>query len=262
VVIDASGYGAAVSKKAGLHEGFRRFGVGAEWELLSSEYDQTEAVVLVGSEFAPSGYAWAFPWGQDRVRVGVGILHRDSRQDPLEILENILSSGIGALSLGSFERVEYHFGLIPSDGIAKSIVGNGVMAVGDAAGQGTQMAGEGIRLSMAAGERAASVAANAIAMGRTDKANLFSYETSFRKQHGWSLAIGQFLNRRMAKWDDQKWNLRVRQFQGLPHDLVPRLLQSEFTPADLVRSVAKHPSLWPTLVSTAVYGMRERLAES
>ena len=40
VLIDASGYRAVLSKAAGLHPGFTRFGVGAEHEILSSEVRQ------------------------------------------------------------------------------------------------------------------------------------------------------------------------------------------------------------------------------
>ena len=55
------------------------------------------------------------------------------------------------VDLTGSEVLEYHFGLIPSSGLASQFAGDRIMAVGDAAGQATLVAGEGIRLSMQAG---------------------------------------------------------------------------------------------------------------
>ena len=86
VVIDATGYKSVLMKQAGLDPGFRRFGVGAEYDLYAPHCDQSEAVLMVGG-VAPSGYAWVFPWGGNRVRVGVGIIHPDHRGRPEDSLD-------------------------------------------------------------------------------------------------------------------------------------------------------------------------------
>jgi len=62
-------------RQEGLDPGIRRFGVGAEYDLYAPHCDQSEVLLIAGSDFAPSGYAWVFPWGRHRVRVGVGIIH-------------------------------------------------------------------------------------------------------------------------------------------------------------------------------------------
>jgi digeranylgeranylglycerophospholipid reductase len=72
ILIDATGYRAALLKKAGVSSGHQRFGVGAEYDLYAPNYNQDEIVLIVGSTIAPSGYAWALPWGGHRVRLGVG----------------------------------------------------------------------------------------------------------------------------------------------------------------------------------------------
>ena len=76
LVIDATGHRSVLLKNAGLDPGFQRFGVGAEYDMYAPNCDENEAVLLVGDRVAPSGYAWVFPWGRHRVRVGVGIIHR------------------------------------------------------------------------------------------------------------------------------------------------------------------------------------------
>ena len=57
IVIDASGHRASLSKQANLHGGFTRFGVGAEYDLWAQQCSQEDALLIVGSQYAPAGYA-------------------------------------------------------------------------------------------------------------------------------------------------------------------------------------------------------------
>lgn len=87
VLIDATGYRSQLLKQSGVSPGSKRFGVGSEYDLYAPNCDQDEAVLIVGSQIAPAGYAWIFPWGHKRVRVGVGILHTDSDAHPDQYLD-------------------------------------------------------------------------------------------------------------------------------------------------------------------------------
>jgi len=245
VVVDASGYRAAVAKAAGLHAGFRRFGVGAELELAAPALDETAGVLVVGSRYAPAGYAWAFPCGRGRVRVGVGVHHADVRSDPRRHLDLLVRDAASlGFDLEGATVEEEHFGLIPTDGPLAALAGDGIMAVGDAAGQATLVLGEGIRLGLLAGGLAGTVAAHAVEAGRRDRDALLPYERAFRRRHGRDLRIGGILNRRLARADDAAWDRHVRILQTLPPRLLPSLLQSEFPLSGLVRWVATRPSLW------------------
>src|SRR5207245_8820171 len=73
IVVDASGYAARPSRRFGVPIATSAYGIGFEEELEAPAYDQEEAILLLGRQFAPDGYAWAFPCGQGRVRVGVGV---------------------------------------------------------------------------------------------------------------------------------------------------------------------------------------------
>ena len=55
VTIDATGYRGHLLRQAGVGERVQRFGVGAEFDLFAPQCDETEAVLVVGSRFAPSG---------------------------------------------------------------------------------------------------------------------------------------------------------------------------------------------------------------
>jgi len=246
VTIDASGHNAIIAKKAGLHHGFRRFGVGAEYEYNAPYCRQNEAVIVVGNRYAPAGYGWVFPWGKQRVRIGVGILNADSTANPRDHLDLFVSEvhKIG-VDLTDATIVESHFGLVPSDGLASSFVGNGIMAVGDAAGQPSQIAGEGIRLAIIAGQVAGETGAKAIQKGVWDKNILLPYENQFRNQFSRQLKVGYFINQRMAQWDNDVWDKRVRRIKKMDPELVADLLQSKFSFFPLLMFAIKTPSIWP-----------------
>ena len=240
VTVDAGGHRAQVSKRARLHPGFKRFGVGAEYELLAPHADQREAVLVVGERYAPSGYAWSFPWGGTRVRLGNGLHHADVRDDPKQRLVHLFREQ-AAVGLGLADAVitEYHYGLIPAETIAPRFAGEGILAVGDAAGHASLVVGEGIRISLVAGE----MAAEAIVAATTRGSALSSFEERFRRKFGRELRIGARLNRRLAApGDDGRWNRRVELLRTMPPELVFDLLQSRVRPWDVLRWLARRPT--------------------
>jgi digeranylgeranylglycerophospholipid reductase len=251
VVVDASGYRAAVSKRADLHPGFERFGVGYEYELVAQACRQDEAVIVVGETYAPAGYGWVFPWGEDRVRVGVGVHHADTRADPRRHLDLLVAScGELGVDLSGASVVEHHVGLVPAERLPARLVADGVLAVGDAGCQATLVAGEGIRISLVAGQLAGQVAGRAAVSGDTRREALLPYERGFRKEFGRRLRVGYALNRRLARLDDRGWDDKVRLLRRLPPGAVPLLLQSEFT-LSLARELAAAPRTWLPLGRTA-----------
>ena len=78
VIIDASGFSSIIATRAGLHKNFERYGYGAEYDLFAPNYNQDRVYLIMGSKIAPSGYAWLFPRGNGRVRVGVGVIKPDA----------------------------------------------------------------------------------------------------------------------------------------------------------------------------------------
>lgn len=245
IAIDASGYTAVLSKKILLSEGFRRFGVGAEYDMHAPYYDQDEVVLIVGSQIAPSGYAWAFPWGNNRVRVGVGIIHADARASPDDYLGKLIRqcSRFG-INLNGAQRIEYHRGLIPSDGLAKELVGNGIMAVGDAAGQAPTLVGEGIRWAIEGGVMAGNAAIEAVSKGDVSEEFLSKqYKRPWEKKHGMDLRIAQIINKKIAAWSDDRWDKGVEILKQLTPDQFSQALKSNFIALWPLQVLLAHPSI-------------------
>ena len=72
VTIDASGFSRHIGVRTEMGKAFHRYGYGAEYDLYAPNYPQDELYLIMGSKYAPNGYAWAFPRGNGRVRLGCG----------------------------------------------------------------------------------------------------------------------------------------------------------------------------------------------
>lgn len=244
LTFDATGYRATVSKRAGLHAGFERFGVGAEYDMYAPHYDESETVGIVGSMFAPAGYAWTAPYGNHRVRVGVGIIHGDSKENPRDYLDKFVENAASFnINLQGAQPLEYHHGLIPSDGMATTFVGDGIMAVGDAAGQPSALLGEGIRWAIRGGILAGQVAADALAANDVSKVFLSRYEQLWRKQHGKNLRIAALINKRIAQWNDEQWDRGIELLDGLNAQQFGEAMASNFMSSWTLLALASNPKL-------------------
>lgn len=244
LTFDATGYRATLSKRSGLHPGFNRFGVGAEYDMYAPQYDESETVGIVGSSFAPAGYAWTAPYGNHRVRVGVGIIHGDSQQDPREYLDKFVERAAEFnINLKGAQPLEYHYGLIPSDGMAKKFAANGLVAIGDAAGQPSALLGEGIRWAIRGGRLAGEIAADALAAHDVSETFLARYEQQWRKQYGKNLRIAAIINRRIACWNDAQWDEGIELLNQLSAHQFGQAIASNFVSSWTLWALVGNPKL-------------------
>jgi digeranylgeranylglycerophospholipid reductase len=145
IIIDASGFGSVVSKSMGFVTQWERFGAGAEYEVKAENVDPETWWLMVGQKYSPAGYAWIFPISKDVVRIGVGVGKPDSSVDPTERLKKLIEDREGPIAkLGEISQIEFHYGLIPNDGLTRKTVYNNLILVGDTAGQANPLVLEGI----------------------------------------------------------------------------------------------------------------------
>jgi digeranylgeranylglycerophospholipid reductase len=244
LTIDATGYRATLSKRARLHKGFDRFGVGAEYDMYAPHYDESETVGVVGSAFAPAGYAWTAPYGNHRVRVGVGIIHGDSKENPRDYLDKFVAQASNFnINLKGAQPLEYHYGLIPSDGMAPKFAMNGMLAVGDAAGQPSALLGEGIRWAIRGGILAGQVGAQALAGNDVSEHALAPYEAQWRKHYGKNLRIAALINMRIAGWKDAQWDEGIELLNQLTAKQFGEAIASNFISSWTLWALAGNPKL-------------------
>ncbi len=242
MVVDASGYAARPSRGFGVPIATHGYGVGFEEEMEAPAYDQDEAVLLLGRQFAPEGYAWAFPCGQGRVRVGVGVPLPSSGPGPGELARRLRSSNAhlrGALS--GARTVEVHRGIVPFSPPSAPLVWNGLVRVGDAAGHASALAGEGIRLAMDAGSMAGRAIAEALNDGGPGSTRLLAYERGWRRTRARELRAAWRVHRGLLQREDDEWERLGRALRPLSADQLDRLFRSRYSAAWLLGVIARSP---------------------
>lgn len=243
VVVDASGHTGFVAREAGMRPGNERSAVGMEIELHSPAYDQDEVVFWLGDDVAPGGYGWAFPCGDGRVRLGVGIVRPDSDAEPRVLLEALRAEFVRLVGPSSADgALEMHAGLMPvlrPD--ATTLVGDGIVVTGDAAGQGSTLLGEGIRYAILAGRGAGR--AIVTAGGDYSARGLASYPKEWQRSCGRNLKISYAVNERICMFGDADWDRVIRRMDKLTPGQAAAVFSSSFSPWWALSVLWTDPSL-------------------
>ena len=247
VTIDASGFSRHIGVRTDMGQAFHRYGYGAEYDLYAPHYPQDELYLIMGSRFAPRGYAWAFPRGNGRVRLGVGVLHPDSDDDARSYLDSI-ARDLPQLRdpLRDASPIEYHTGLFPSEGPLASFSRAGLLLAGDSGGHGSTLVGEGIRFAIYAGQMAGAVAAEAVKAEDTSATFLARFDRQWRARFGRDMDISYMINKRIATYSDEQWDNALDLMRRLTPAQMAQALRGDFSAGLVLGVLARNPGLVAT----------------
>ena len=247
VTIDASGFSRHIGVRTGMGKAFHRYGYGAEYDLYAPNYPQDELFLIMGSKYAPRGYAWAFPRGNGRVRLGVGVLHPDCDDDARAYLDSIVHD-LPQLShkFKDASPIEYHTGLFPSEGPVERFSHNGLLVAGDAGGQGSTLVGEGIRFAIYSGQMAGTIAAEAVQTGDTSAVYLGRFDKQWRARFGRDMDIAYLINKHIANYSDEQWDNALHLMQRMTPSQVAQALRGDFSVGLIMGVLARNPGLMAT----------------
>ncbi len=170
VVIDASGYASRLSRDV-LPQGKDYILIPAvQYKMTDVKVDDRFLYFYVGNEVAPEGYAWIFPTGRKTANVGIGVMRPGAK----EWLDRFIARHPDIFR-GS-KILKFESAAVPVGGLIPKLVYNGLMVVGDYAGQVIPLTGGGNHSSMAGGKMAAEVAVAAIGEGDVSASRLSEYE--------------------------------------------------------------------------------------
>ena len=244
VVIDASGFQSVIAKSLGLVSQWKKFGAGAEYEAVVENIDSDTWYLMVGQQYSPSGYAWIFPVGDNKVRIGVGIGKPDSGIDPIQRLDEIIEKKLGPIKrLGKISPIEFHYGLIPNDGLARKTAYDNLMLVGDAAGYANPLVLEGIRYAIKFGRIAGKIAADAIKANDTSEKMLSKYEENWRKSISSKINSAYKVQNRWIGLSDEQWDREIEIINELSADEFLDFIRADFGLSSIIRLAAHHPRL-------------------
>lgn len=244
VVIDASGFSSVVSKSMGFVTQWERFGAGAEYEVKAENVDEETWWLMVGQKYSPAGYAWIFPVGNNIVRIGVGVGKPESAVDPTERLKELIDSKMGPISkLGKITPIEFHYGLIPNDGLTRKTVYNNLILVGDSAGQANPLVLEGIRYAIKFGRIAGKIASEAIKFGKTDEDALYAYEENWKKDIQAKIKSAGKVQDRWIGLSDEEWDKELDIINELTPEEFLDFIKADFGLSNMIKLAAHHPKL-------------------
>jgi len=244
VIIDCSGFQSVVGKMLGLVTQWEKFGAGAEYEVRAENVDDKTWWLMVGQKYSPAGYAWIFPVGGDIVRIGVGIGKPESDVDPTERLNELMENKEGPIKdLGEITKIEFHYGLIPNDGLSRKTVYNNLILVGDSAGQANPLVLEGIRYAIRFGRVAGKVASDAVKNDDTSENALRPYETDWKKAIESKINSASKVQNRWIRLSDEQWDKELDVISELSADEFLDFIRADFGISKIVRLATHHPKL-------------------
>jgi digeranylgeranylglycerophospholipid reductase len=223
---------------------WKRFGAGAEYEAKVENVDPDTWWLIVGQEYTPAGYAWIFPLGNNIVRIGVGVGKPESDVDPTQRLKEILEKQLGPIKkLGKITPIEFHYGLIPNDGLSRKTVFNNLILVGDSAGQANPLVLEGIRYAIKFGRVAGKVASDAIKNKKTDADALYPYEENWRNAIESKINSAGKVQDRWIGLSDKEWDKELDIIKELKTEEFLDFIKADFGLSNMLKLAVSHPKL-------------------
>ncbi|MDI1495206.1 MAG: geranylgeranyl reductase [Cenarchaeum symbiont of Oopsacas minuta] len=242
VAVDASGFASVLASRLGGVKRWTKFGSGAEYEAHAEHVDIDTWWLMVGSEYTPSGYAWIFPVSSDTIRIGVGVGKPDWPEDPKRLLDKIIKDKTGPVaSLGKITPIEYHSGVIPNDGTVRRTAYDGLLMVGDSAGQANPLVLEGIRYAIRYGQIAGTIAADAAISGDVSASALYSYESKWRAETDSKIRSAFRIQRRWLKFSDKEWDAELESIRTLNDTELVQFMKADFGSRYATKMTLRHP---------------------
>lgn len=210
--------------------------------------------VFFGSDVAPGFFAWAVPAEERCLRVGLAA--------PLGTDTNALLSRFMERRFPG-EVVERIRGVIPI-GTVETTVGDGVLLVGDAAGQVKPTSGGGIYTGGMCARIAGEIAGYAALAGKPNRKTLTEYERRWQREIGREFRFGLAARRALSALSNSEIDAI---FAAIDEPSILSLIAKKGDidyPSRLVHSFLPHQELWPRLLAliTALggWGKIEELA--
>jgi digeranylgeranylglycerophospholipid reductase len=245
LVIDASGFNTSVGRKAGVAGEWKRYGVGAEYECYCDDIDSATWVLMVGQKYSDAGYAWVFPLSRNRVRIGVGIGRPESSAEPLEKLHKIIEKRfkpLDALRDGKIQPIELHYGFIPNEGVRQSSIADGLIMVGDSAGQSNPLVLEGIRYAIEFGRLAGKVGVKSLSYNAR-RESLLEYERSWKATVESKIQSALKVQIRWLGLTDEEWDKEIEILRDMTVDEFLDFIKADFTAVKMMKLAMHHPKM-------------------
>ncbi|GBE55355.1 MAG TPA: NAD(P)/FAD-dependent oxidoreductase [Euryarchaeota archaeon] len=213
VVVGADGVESKVARWYGINSTQKLVDIDSAFQYeMVVDLDEPDMLDLYfGNDIAPRGYVWVFPKGEKVANVGIGIGGNIGKKTAKQYLDEWIDKN-EPFNEGAI--IEVNAGGVPVGDPVDTLVGNGLMLVGDSAHQVNAIHGGGIFEASFAGKIAAKVAVDAIKKGDVSKARLSAYEKEWRSIRGEILHRIYKLRRAVEFFSDNDLNFLAGELTG------------------------------------------------
>ncbi len=203
VVIAADGIESRVAQMAGLKTSQtpKSLCSCAQYEMVGLQTDPHYLKFYFGQEIAPGGYVWIFPKGEGVANVGVGV--RSNTETAYHFLKKFTANMDAT-------PVELNVGGVPVNGPVEKTYTDGLIVVGDAAGQVEPFTGGGIHITAHCSRVAGEIASEAIIKENTSANFLKRYEKRWKNEIGKDLKQSLKYRKIMDQLSDEEMNILAK----------------------------------------------------
>jgi len=202
---------------------------------------EDEVEVFVGRAVAPGFFAWSVPAEPGCVRIGVAC---EPPADPRALMEHLLRD------IGHGDVLSSASGVIPLEPPPET-VSDGVLLVGDAAGQVKPISGGGIYTGARCARIGGRIAGWAALAGRTTEDVLGEYARRWQCEIGEEIAVGLRVHRLRGDLRDEQLAILLRIIDDPSLlDIVAREADID-APSQLLGAFLARRELWPRLLPLA-----------
>ena len=145
--------------------------------------------------------------------------------------------------MGKIEPIEFHYGLIPNDGLSRKTVYDNLILVGDSAGQANPLVLEGIRYAIKFGRIAGEVASKAIKANDTSEKKLSEYEENWKKSIESKIKSAGKVQDRWIGLTDEDWDKELDIISELKPEEFLDFIKADFGLSNMLKLATSHPKL-------------------
>jgi len=235
VTIGADGYQSIIRRSAGMERFYSDYCSCAQYTLKGLDLDDPQVNgFYLGVERCPGGYVWVFPKNEDSANVGVGV-RKINDKPAIDYLEKFIKKDPRFKNSKVISRCG---GITPVSGQFDRITLNGLMLVGDAAGQVVSLTGAGIHSSIEAGKIAGSEAVDAIVAENLSESRLNRYSDKYDVYWGKRIRDSRKMVEMLDKFSDEDLNALA---EVIKNDEILSLANGEGTAITLAKIISRSP---------------------
>lgn len=188
ILIACDGMQSSISKSLGIDTSLSQGEIGACYQYEMDNIEVEDAIELYfGRGYAPGGYAWIFPKGENSANVGVGVDPSVASRSPKWYLDRFLKKD----RVKGGNITEINAGAVSVLGPLEKTYADNLMICGDAARMTNPLGGGGIATACTAGTLAGNVATEAIKQEDYSAAFLYKYQMQWESKFRKDLAISK-----------------------------------------------------------------------